>query len=136
MKLLTQKAKFSLWKSQIQIANLKNFSNQFFDSASRLSSSKSYLTFLSLFIYIKHLFVISTSFQSHLIRHSVMQKAFKDTQMALKHSRHSESTRAPGQSEGNRKAIGHFKDTRSLLEHSSTWALRHLGTRVLGHLGT
>ena len=116
MKLLTQKAKFSLHKSQIQIANLKSFSDQFYDSASRLSSSKSSLTFLSLFIYIKHLFVISTSFQSHLIRHSIMQKHLK----TLKHSGHSESTRAPGQLEGNRRATGHFKGTRRLLEHSST----------------
>ena len=62
----------------------------------------------------KHLFMFNVSFKSHLIRHSGTGRVFKDTERALEHLRHSESTRAL-------KALG----------HSSTQ-----GTRALGHLDT
>ena len=94
--------------------------------------------------------MFSISFASHLIRHSGTVRAFKDTQTALQHLRHSERTRALGHSEGTqentRRALGwalwhsrHF-GTRTLkaLKHLGTWALktlRYLGTQTLGHLG-
>ena len=66
--------------------------------------------------------MVSTLFKSHPIRHSDMGHAFKDTQRALDHLRHS--------------------DTWALGEHSGgtqggTWALKHLGTQAFGvHSGS
>ena len=117
IKLPTQEAKSNFHKNRIYIADLKSFLNQRFDSASKLSSSKSSIPLISLFIYIKHLFVFSILFSSHLIRHSSTQSALKYTRRALKQWRYSKSTRESG--------------TRR--------ALRHLVTRVLkvfGHSGT
>ena len=54
IKVPTQKAKFSLYKNQIFIANPKGFSNYRSDFASKLSSSKSSLQFC-LLSYMKHL---------------------------------------------------------------------------------
>ena len=48
--------------------------------------------------------MLSMLFKSHLIRNSGTGRGFKDTQRALEHLRHSESTRV-------------------LREHSGTWAL-------------
>ena len=104
----------------------------------------------------KHVFMLSILFKSHLIRHSGMGCAFKDTQKALEHLRYSESTRAFGHLEstqralehsGTRRALGDSEGNRALrhlrhlgtrtfraLRHSDTWelrALRHLGTRAL-----
>ena len=78
--------------------------------------------------------MLSILINSHLIRHSGTGRAFKDTQRILKHLRHSESTRALGQSEGT-QALGHLRNlgTRTLR------ALSHLGTRELKplrHIGT
>ena len=69
---------------------------------------------------------------THLTRHSTTESSFKDTQRALEHSRHLESTRALG---------GHSEGTRVLvhLRHYGTWTLgRYLGTQraQVGHLGT
>ena len=77
----------------------------------------------------KQIFMLTILFKSHLIRHSGTGRAFKDTQRALEHLRHLESTRA----------LGHLENTQRLLGHSGTWrALGHLGTwalRALKHLG-
>ena len=85
----------------------------------------------------KHIYMLNILFKSHLIRHSDTGSAFKDTQRALEHLRHSESTqRALGHLKGTR-ALGGFSGTRRALRH-----LRHLGTRTLRalrhleHLGT
>ena len=40
--------------------------------------------------------------QSHLIKHSGTQSGLEDTHSALEHSKHSESTRELGHSEGTR----------------------------------
>ena len=91
----------------------------------------------------KHLFMLSISFKSHLIRHSGTERAFKDTRRTLKHLGHSESTRAVGHSEGTQRAPrGHSEGTqRALGGHLGTWALgehsegaHSEGTRALGHL--
>ena len=66
--------------------------------------------------YMKHIFLLSILFKSHLIRYSGTGLAFKDTLRALKHLRHSESTGALGHSESTRRALGH---------------LMHLGTRTI-----
>ena len=47
-------------------------------------------------MYIKHFFKLIILLQSHLINHSRTQSEFIDTQTSLEHSKHSESTRAPG----------------------------------------
>ena len=73
-------------------------------------------------MYIKHLFIVIISFQSHLIGYSGTGRTFKDNQRALEHLRHSESTGALGHSEGTQKALG---------GHLGTWALGHSGTRGL-----
>ena len=43
IKVATQKSQFNLCKNRIHTANLKKLSNQSFDSASKLSSSKFFL---------------------------------------------------------------------------------------------
>ena len=85
----------------------------------------------------KHIFLPSILFKSHLIRYSGTGRAFKDTLRALEHLRHSESTGALGHSESTRRALGHLMHmgTRTIMAHG------HLeGTRALGghlrHLGT
>ena len=65
----------------------------------------------------------SILFKSHLIIHSGTKRGFKDTQKALEHSRHSESTRAFGHSESTQRALGHLDGTRVLGGHSNIWAL-------------
>ena len=129
----TQKANFNLYKKQISKANFKSFPSALF---------------FSFCIYTKHLFMLSISFKSHLIRHSGTGCTFTDTQRVLEHFRHSESTRALGHSEGTQRAIGghlgtqHLESTRMTLGHlrhldtqtfrvlrnSGTWALWHFGT--------
>ena len=86
--------------------------------------------------------MLSISFKSHLIRHSGKGHAFKDTQRALEHLRHSESTGAVAHSEST-WVLGHLESTwREFGGHSGTRALKTLGhsdncgTQVLGHLGT
>ena len=109
--------------------------------------------------------MLSILFKSQLIRHSCTRSAFKDTQRALEHLKHWESTCKLGQSSTCR-ALGLLEGTRALggylgnkalkaLGQSETQgtralkALRHLdtqssqvlghsgnqGTRALGHLG-
>ena len=90
------------------------------------------------------MFMLSISNKSHLIRHSGMRCAFKSTQRALKHLRHSESTRALGHSESTQRGLGHW-DAPALGGHGhleGTWKLGHLRyldtrtVRALGHLRT
>ena len=66
----------------------------------------------------KHLFILGISFKSHLIRHSRTEGALKDTQRALEHLRHSESTGTVRYSEGTRRALGHLGTQRALGGHS------------------
>ena len=75
--------------------------------------------------------MLSILFKLHLIRHSSTGCAFKDTQRALEHLRHSASTWALGHSESTQRALGHLKGTRALGGHSE-------GTRraLGGHSGT
>ena len=91
----------------------------------------------------KHIFMLIILFKSRLFRDSVTGRAFKDTQRALQHLRHSESTWATGHSESTQRALGHLRHlgTRTFrtLRHLGTWALkalRHSGTQTLGHSGT
>ena len=117
IKVPTQKAKFykNLYINQISQTNFKGFSNQCSDTASILSSLNSSLPslfsfFAFLSFYTKQVFVLSILFKSHLIRHSDTRRAFKGTQRALEHLRHSGSTRALGEHLGTRalKALGHW----------------------------
>ena len=66
IKVATQKTKFNLYKNQFYIVDLKRFSNQRSDSASKLSFLNSFLPFLTLFVYIKHLFILSISHLSRI----------------------------------------------------------------------
>ena len=113
IKVPTQRAKFcrKLYINQISQTNFKSFSNQRSDTTSILSSLNSLLPFF-LFpfpsFYMKHTFMLSILFKSHLIRHSGTGRAFKDTLRALEHSKHSESTRALGHSDSTQRALaGH-----------------------------
>ena len=65
-------------------------------------------------------FILSILFQSHLIKHSGTQSAFRDAQGTLEHSRHSESTRVLGGHSGTWtfKVLDLFS--------SDTWALEEL----------
>ena len=99
----------------------------------------------------KHLFMLSISFKhspfffyglwfkSHLIRHLGMGRAFKDTQRALKHLRHSylETWALGGHSESTRRVVGYLGTRRAIQHWEGTWELRgHSGTlKALGHLG-
>ena len=139
-----QKAKFlqkSLQKSDIQ--------NQFqkpFKSALWYSFNIKLLKFFSIIFFILHffLFTLIISFKSFLIRHSGPGRVFKDIQRALKHLKHSESTRTLGGHsertwalEGHLGLWGHSEGSRRALTNSkSTWALRgHSSTqRAFGHL--
>ena len=67
----------------------------------------------------------STLFKSHLIRHSGTKHGFKDTQRAVEHLRHSESTRALGHSESTQRALGHSEGTQTFGDFK---ALGHLDT--------
>ena len=71
IKVATQNTKFNFYKNEIYIVNLKSFSNQRSDSASKLSFPNSFLRFLTLFVYIKHLSILS---MSHLIRQWCRQR--------------------------------------------------------------
>ena len=89
-------------------------------------------------------FILSILFQSHLIKHSGTQSAFRDAQGTLEHSRHSESTRVLGGHSGtwtfkvldlfsSCKALRHLDTQRArrgrpgkALGHSDTWALEEL----------
>ena len=57
----------------------------------------------------KHIFMLSILFKSHLIRHSGTGREFKDTQRALEHVKNSESAWALEHYEGTRalNALGH-----------------------------
>ena len=91
-------------------------------------------------MYIKYFFMLSFSFQSHLIIHSDTGSTFKNNGT----SRHSRSTQVLVRSEGTQRALGgHLRHSATQkLEHSSTWALRvlrHSSSRVLKalrHSGT
>ena len=79
----------------------------------------------------KHIFMFSILFKSHLFRHSRMGRAFKDTQRALEHLRHSENT-------NTLEYLESIQRTHRALRHLDTWALkafRHLDTRALKELG-
>ena len=112
--------------------------------------------FFSFSMYIKHLFVLSIQFQSHLIRHSVHSEG---TQTFKALGKHSGTLALRGHAEGTQRALVHLESTRSAprnsghlrhldtqtlraLRHLGTWALkvrRHLATREFehfGHLGT
>ena len=91
--------------------------------------------------------MLSISSKSNLIRNLGTGRAFKDTQRALKHLRHSDvmfghsegTQRALGGLLSTRRALGHSKSTRALRRHSALRHLRHLDTRILRalrHLGT
>ena len=68
--------------------------------------------------------MLSILFKPDLIRHSGTRRAFKDTQRALEHLRHSESTR--------RALRGHSDTWRALGQLEGTWTLGgHLVTRAL-----
>ena len=71
----------------------------------------------------KHIFMLSNLFKSHLIRHPGTERAFKDTQRTIEHSE------ALGHSESTKRTLGHLEGTQALGD------LRHLGTWALGHLG-
>ena len=88
--------------------------------------------------------MLSISFKSHLIRHSGMERAFKDTQRTLEPltkalREHSGGWALEGHSEDTQRALEHLGTRRALKralgEHSQgTWVLehlRHLGTRAL-----
>ena len=94
-------------------------------------------------------FILSILFQSHLIKHSGTQSAFRDAQGTLEHSRHSESTRVLGGHSGtwtfkvldlfsSCKALRHLDTQRARRGRPGTFgALRHSkhsDTRTLGHL--
>ena len=55
--------------------------------------------------------MLSILFQLQLIKHSGTGSASEGTQRALKHLRHSESTRALGHSEGTQRALKGYLDT-------------------------
>ena len=74
----------------------------------------------------KHIFMFSILFKSHLFRHSRMGRAFKDTQRALEHLRHSENTNPL-------EYLESIQRTLRALRHLDTWALRHSDTWKLGH---
>ena len=82
--------------------------------------------------------MLSILFQLQLIKHSGTGSASEGTQRALKHLRHSESTRALGHSEGTQRALkGHSKGTWTLGDHlEGTRALKAFGLAFLGHSGT
>ena len=83
----------------------------------------------------KHLSMLSISFKSHLIRHSGTGCAFKDTQRALEHLRHSGSWALGGHSKETRGTLrGHSEGTRMTLGHLGTW--RVLGGHSEGTPGT
>ena len=114
VKVPTEKARSNLNKTQTFKTNFKSFPNQRSD--------------FSLLHVQKHLFMLSISFQSHLIRHSGAGRTFKDTQTVIKHLRHWESTRALRHSEGTQRALGgHLGTQRALEKHSGTQALKALG---------
>ena len=83
--------------------------------------------------------MLSILFKSHLIRHSGMERAFKDTQRTLE-----PLTKALKEHSGGWALEGHSEDTQRALEHLGTRrALKralggHLGTRraLPGHSGT
>ena len=110
-----QKAKFykNLYINQISQINFKSFSNHRSDTVSILSSLNSSLLFFLAFLsfYTKHIFMLSFFLKSHLIRHSGMRRAFKDTQRALEHLRHSKSTRALGEHSEGTRALKALRDT-------------------------
>ena len=106
LKVPTQKEKFNLHKNQTYLANLKPFSNHSSVSASKLSSLKSSLPFLSLFTSIKHLLIISILFQSYLISYSGTQSAFKDSAHSNIHIK--------------RRTLEGHSDTQRVLEHSES----------------
>ena len=65
--------------------------------------------------------MLSILFQLQLIKHSGTGSASEGTQRALKHLRHSESTRALGYSEGTQRALKGYLDTwRALGGHSGS----------------
>ena len=68
----------------------------------------------------KHIFMFSILFKSHLFRHSRMGRAFKDTQRALEHLRHSENT-------NTLEYLESIQRTHRALRHLDTWALKELG---------
>ena len=70
--------------------------------------------------------MLSILFKSRLIRHLGTTCAFKDTERALKHLRHSESTRALGHSESTQRALGHW-DAQARGGHLETRAFKALG---------
>ena len=110
--------------------------------------------FFSFSMYIKHLFVLSIQFQSHLIRHSVHSEGTQ-TFKALR--KHSGTLALKGHPEGTQRALGQLESTRSAprnsrhlrhldtqtlralrhLRYSGIWSLGNLatlGTQALGHL--
>ena len=100
------------------MAHIINFSNQCSNPTYNLSSSKSSPPLLSLFMYMKHPFILSILLRSYLIRHSDTQSTFKDTHRAPKHSKHLK----------NFEGI----DAPEYLRHvdtSGTQTVRNLGTR-------
>ena len=62
----------------------------------------------SISFYMKHLFMLSISSKSYLIRHSGTGPVFKDTQRAFGDLKHLKSTRALGHSKSTRAVEGHW----------------------------
>ena len=96
IKVSTPKAKFSTCKNQISYASLKGFSNLHSKSASKLSSSKSFLSFLSFFTLIKHILKLRILFQLLLLSHSGTKRSLKSN------------------IQGTRRALGHLGTQRVL----------------------
>ena len=126
IKVRTQKAEFlleCLHKSDIPNQFQKLFTSVLWYCFKIMLLKLFSTIFSSFWICIKYLFMLSTSYKSHMIRYSSTGHAFKHVQKALEHLRHSGTW-----------ALGH-------LRHSDTWALRvlrHFSTRPLkafGHLG-
>ena len=141
LKVPTQKAKFykNIQIKLISQTNFKSFSNQRSDAASILSTLillYHFFLFAFLSFYMKQIFMLTILFKSHLIRHSGTGRAFKDTQRALEHLRHLESTWALGHLENTQRPLGHSGTWRAIghLRPSGTWTLKalwHLGTWAL-----
>ena len=89
IKVPAQKVKFDLYKNQLYMANLKNFSKRCTDNpGSKLTSPASSLPFCVFFLYIKYLFMLRILFLSNLIRQMATQSAFKDIQSAVEPGEH------------------------------------------------
>ena len=109
IKVLTQKARFNLYKKQISKTSFKSF----------LSA-----LIFSFWMYIKHVFMLSISFQPHLVKHSALGH-LEGTWRALGGYLDIRALKALGHAET--QALGHSRHSETgalkALRHSGTWAL-------------